>query len=82
MTIEELKEEAKKMGYKLVKDRPNIKLLPCPCGKKNGVYFDYTKDWQKFAICSKCGLRGSPAKRVYEARENWNKAVQESGRLV
>ena len=79
MDIEELKEEAKKLGYNLIKKKPYVKLLPCPCGNKNSVYFDYTKDWQKYATCSKCGFVGSPAKRIYEARENWNKAVQNNG---
>lgn len=41
MTLDELKAEAKKLGYHLVKDRPSIVLLPCQiCGKRltRGLY--------------------------------------------
>ena len=35
MTIDELKAEAKKLGYHLAKNTPKIILLPCPiCGRK------------------------------------------------
>lgn len=38
MTLDELKAEAKKLGYYLVKNTPKISLLPCPiCGKNNMV---------------------------------------------
>lgn len=30
MTLDELKAEAKKLGYHLVKNTPKISLLPCP----------------------------------------------------
>ena len=40
MTLDDLKAEAKKLGYHLVKDRPKIVMLPCPvCGKKR------TEEW-------------------------------------
>ena len=34
MNLEELKAEAAKLGYNLVKRQPYIKLLQCACGKK------------------------------------------------
>lgn len=35
MTLEELKTEANKLGYSLIKKKPYIHIKPCPvCGKK------------------------------------------------
>ena len=34
MNLEELKSEAAKLGYNLVKKQPYTKLLPCTCGEK------------------------------------------------
>ena len=36
MTLEELKAEANKLGYGLIKKKPYIPIKPCPvCGKKS-----------------------------------------------
>ena len=32
MTFEELKAEAKRQGYYIVKKKESIKLIPCTCG--------------------------------------------------
>ena len=79
MTIEELKAEAKKLGYKIVKDRAYLKLWPCPCGAKNSVYMDYTDDWQKYYRCKKCGFMGYFHRKTYGEREEWNRAVEKNG---
>lgn len=35
MTLEELKAEANKLGYSLIKNKPYIPIKPCPvCGRK------------------------------------------------
>ena len=34
MTLEELKAEAEKFGYTLIKKSDSIKMLPCTCGCK------------------------------------------------
>ena len=77
MELEELKAEAAKLGYNLVKKQPYIKLLPCTCGKK--------KPYEWFCIgenrgmscykCDNCGLTASAAKTNRQARENWNELV-------
>ena len=79
MTFEELKAEARKLGYKIVKDRPTIKLLPCNCGEKNSVYMDYTDDWQRYFRCKRCGFMGYFHRKTYGAREEWNRAVGKNG---
>ena len=43
MTLEELRAEAKKHGYKLIKDTPYVRLAPCVCGHKgHGQYADWS----------------------------------------
>lgn len=78
MTLEELKAEAKKHGYKLVKERPYIRMSACVCGHKNIAH------WIKFGgvsepyfhQCRKCGLTSDPAKTKYEAKLKWNECVE------
>lgn len=76
MTLEELKIEANKLGYSLVKKSKNITLLPCPiCGKKR------THEWydayigHRFRSCSKCDFTGGYGKTRGEAKKKWNEAV-------
>lgn len=79
MTLEELKAEAKKHGYKLTKEYPYISLAPCVCGHKvNGSYLIYgTKDGTSyFHKCYRCGFASEPAKTKYEAKLKWNECVE------
>lgn len=80
MTVEELKIEAGRLGYRLVKKPERITMLPCPiCGKKN------TSEWQTYAeeydgsvffrACNVCFFRGFRGNTSKEARKKWNEAV-------
>ena len=78
MTLDELKAEAKKLGYHLVKNTPKITLLPCPiCGRK------LTCEWQNcvtgkfFRQCKCCdSFDGYGAKTSNGAKLGWNEAVK------
>ena len=79
MTLEELKTEAKKYGYKLVKDTPYIRLAHCVCGHKS------ISSWTTFGEktptpyshqCRKCGFASEPARTKYEAKLKWNECVE------
>ena len=76
MTFEELKEEAKRQGYNLVKNPTYIPLAKCSCGAKLSVKAKWTVYGHAYK-CIKCGLESNPAKTYKQARENWNKAVEE-----
>ena len=84
MTFDELKLEAKKLGYRLEKIQESITLLPCPiCGKKR------TNEWHMslkstqqnqggllFRQCNNCGFAGNYGKNSKEAKIEWNKTVE------
>lgn len=78
MTVEELRNEAKKLGYRLVKDRPTTKLLPCPvCGSKRTIEWVHTDAAGGYTReCHMCDFRAKRGKTKTEARENWNKKVR------
>lgn len=83
MTLDELKVEAKKLGYHLVKDKPKITLLPCPiCGRKT------TREWynyltnEYFRRCAYCNdFDGERRKTSNEARLGWNTAVENYNKI-
>ena len=78
MDLEELKAEAAKLGYNLVKKQPYIKLSRCTCGEnKPSEWFYYTEENKVMRIykCDNCGLSALPAKTNRQARENWNQLV-------
>lgn len=81
MTFEELKIEAEKQGYTLIKKQPYVKLLPCTCGAKRiAVWFRASNSQEEtgsFCKCLKCGAEGKVAKTQREARINWNNKVQQ-----
>lgn len=79
MTIEELQVEARKLGYRLVKDRPTVKLLPCPgCGSKRTLEWIHTDAAGGYTReCYICEFRAERGKTKTEARENWNKKARE-----
>lgn len=79
MTLEELKAEAKKHGYKLAKERPYIRMSTCICGHKNIAHWiDCSEETSTpyFHECRKCGLTSEPAKTKYEAKLKWNECVE------
>jgi hypothetical protein len=80
MTFEELKAEASRQGYSLTKKITYAKLKPCVCGSKK-IYQDitvYPKTYGKYYYCSNCKRKSEIAKSWYQARDNWNKFVEEN----
>ena len=79
MTLEELKAEAKKHGYKLVKEQPYIRMAPCICGHKrisSCLTVDSNSQMVHVNWCYKCGFRAEPARTKYEAKLKWNECVE------
>lgn len=77
MTLEELKIEAKKHGYRVIKDTSYISMLPCICGNKAISYgSNYISPTPYFHKCHKCGFKSQPTKTKYEARAKWNESVE------
>lgn len=84
MTFDELKLEAEKQGYRLVKITPSVKLLPCPvCGAKRTGEWISMRDGGGYIrggyirVCRNCDFRGGCATRKTEAKQKWNEAVLE-----
>lgn len=76
MTLEELRTEAKKHGYKLTKEYKYISLLPCVCGHKTQrIGWTSSKTPYRYK-CYKCGFASEPAKTKYEAKLKWNECVE------
>ena len=78
MNLEELKAEAAKLGYNLIKKQPYIKLYQCTCGKKKPskwFYYAEESNGMMFYKCDNCELSALPAKTDRQARENWNQLV-------
>ena len=79
MTLDELRAEAKKHGYKLTREYPYIRMAPCVCGHKNiGSYSKWSNDRATapyFHKCYRCGFASESAKTKYEAKLKWNECV-------
>ena len=78
MTVDELKIEAKKLGYNIVKipERPE-KLLPCICGSRHRSHWESRHDdglWYKSLRC-KCGRRADGLTKI-EVNKNWNNMIR------
>lgn len=81
MTLEELKAEAKAMGYRLIKDNPKPKLLRCTCGKKDiGRWTRPSEndfcDYQWKMECRVCGKASEWADSERKAIEKWNEMIE------
>lgn len=76
MTVEELKAEAKKLGYTVIKKSEPVKILPCICGKNR------RERWYRgsniFYKCAYCGFKSPEANTDRQANLNWNEAVKET----
>jgi len=79
MTFEELKEEAKRQGYNLIKITKKEKLLPCICGNTRRQHWHRVdvKSGRSYEIlrCPNCGreVNGETEK---EAKHNWNLMIK------
>lgn len=89
MTLEELKAEAERQGYKLMKKpEPMPKIKPCPCGRKilSRLYTWDRRTGTGYILirCPKCGCEGDWGKNEREARElwNWETEMEEQNGLV
>lgn len=80
MTLEELRAEAKKLGYRLTREtKPMPHLLPCSCGRKRIAcdiyierYYDRNKPTRYYCYCPGCWKESKPKPTMREAREEWN----------
>lgn len=76
MTYEQLRDEAYKLGYKLVKIQPSIHFESCICGRKYpDLWFGAGKD--RFYKCPKCDRQAPAGKTEREAKMNWNEYIKE-----
>ena len=79
MTLEELKAEAKKMGYKLIKDSPYERFLPCTCGcnkrESRFIPLSYHRGIVRY-VCKKCG-KAAEGVDEKDAKHNWNLMIME-----
>lgn len=81
MTVEELKAEAKKLGYNIIKIPEKVKKLNCVCGAssrlvKSWYLSGYGAESGLFFRCKKCGRESDVAKKETEAIKNWNALVE------
>ena len=74
MTLEELKAEAKRQGYKLIKaKRPRFE--PCLCGHNVHQWVSGPKGWAVY--CKHCGLQGPWVKKSHNAViVAWNEMIR------
>lgn len=74
MTLEELKIEADKLGYRLTKKKKYVRLLPCPvCDYKHPTEWLGYGGW--FRKCPQCGFDSEPSKSMIGGKRMWNDAV-------
>ena len=77
MTLEELKTEASKLGYSLIKKKPYIPIKPCPvCGKKGTSVWYGTGGKGTMRQCSFCDFAGDWTNEKIPTTEAWNNAVE------
>lgn len=76
MTLEELKIEAEKFGYKLTKKIKYEKIEPCICGCKRVIREISLNPRGSYYYCSNCGLKGETANTNYQAKINWNNKIK------
>lgn len=74
MTLEELRNEAKKQGYTLIKSKPYIPHVKCSCGRRANLWqkFDINTDREYFKIeCRRCGKKSEWFTTKYDAWAEW-----------
>ena len=74
MNLEELKSEANKLGYRLVKKSPYIPFPTCSCRKGKGIErFQCFEGY--YYKCPVCGKESKPTKLMGQAAINWNNGI-------
>lgn len=75
MTLEELKEEAKRQGYTLIKKRERIPHVRCTCGARGNLWSCIMPPPNpipgSFIECSKCDKRTQAHPRERDAWKEW-----------
>lgn len=80
MTLAELKTEAKRQGYKLIKDK-KPRFERCLCGHNVHQWVSGPEGWKVY--CKHCGLEGAWAKKSHSAViEVWNEMIREKRKEV
>lgn len=72
-TVEEIKEAAKEMGYKLIPAPTLERLKTCVCGGKRRER--WYKDACVILVCKRCGREVNGTSEA-DARRNWNAMVE------
>lgn len=79
MTLDELKKEAKKQGYYVMKPSTNYtKFLPCTCGYKKRTELHAENSYMIAYQCKRCGLQSEFRPSAEEARIAWNELIERS----
>lgn len=79
MTYEELKTEANKMGYSLVKKKEYVPHKRCKCGSRGSMWHDCSIGGRAacFIVCEACNIRTNNHKSERDAWIEWNKMQEE-----
>lgn len=81
MTIDELRIEADKLGYNLVKKKSYMPIKPCPiCGRKNTSIWYSTKGMRR--QCNFCDFEGDWTYKKISVNKAWNNAVERYLKVV
>lgn len=78
MTLEELKIEAKRQGYKLIKDNPLPKIGRCECGRRPRQW--WTSEQRSFYKCDHCGKQSDAKVKRRDIIEAWNTIANKNGK--
>lgn len=79
MTYEELKTEANKLGYKLIKITEKEKLIPCICGyNRRDHTFSWVNGHDLYGLkCRNCGFHVE-SYHERSLNEIWNRAIRKA----
>lgn len=79
MTLNDLRKEASKYGYELVKRESFsswVKKEPCTCGRKSRFPLIFDPELKLFSyVCPACKFRSRPAESQSKAAINWNEDI-------
>ena len=80
-TVKELKEEADRLGYNIIKKSESEKLLPCVCGCNQRSHL-FNPEF-KILKCKRCGLEAFVNKNAseIELKKEWNRTVKTLGSI-